>query len=107
MLFLSGALLLGRMIAVVDHFNVDRFENFHVIPGAIDTRSSACRRRRWQRCWRRVRCRSTRPASTACSRCPILARRQRQAFASVDDLRRVRFIGAATVKRLRPFVSTD
>ena len=28
-------------------------------------------------------------------------------FASVDDLRRVRFIGAATVKRLRPFVSTD
>ena len=27
--------------------------------------------------------------------------------ASVDDLRRVRFISAATVKRLRPFVSTD
>ena len=36
MLFLSGALLLGTTVVVVDHFNADRFENFHVIPGAID-----------------------------------------------------------------------
>jgi hypothetical protein len=35
-LFLSGALLLGTTVVVVDHFNADRFENFHVIPGAID-----------------------------------------------------------------------
>lgn len=35
-LFLSGALLLGTMVAVVDHFNADRFEDFQVIAGAVD-----------------------------------------------------------------------
>ena len=112
MLFLSGALLLGTTVAVVDHFNADRFENFHVIPGAIDVPKApvaavleAGPLSINQASVDRLQSLPHIGPKTAAA---IVEYRQAHGpFASVDDLRRVRGIGAATVKRLRPFVSTD
>jgi competence protein ComEA len=111
-LFLSGALLLGTMVAVVDHFNADRFEDFSSHrrrrrrarragdPGAADRTASIN-----QAGVDRLQSLPQIGPKTAAA---IVEYRQAHGpFATVDDLRRVRGIGAATVKRLRTLVSTD
>lgn len=33
--FLSGALLVGTAVSIVDHYDAQRFEEFHVVAGAV------------------------------------------------------------------------
>ncbi len=111
-LFLSGALLLGTMVAVVDHFNADRFEDFHVIAGAVDVPvalEAAVPRTRVLSINRAGvdRLQSLPQIGPKTAAAIVEYRQAHGPFATVDDLRRVRGIGAATVQRLRTLVSTD
>lgn len=110
MLLLSGALIVGTGVSILDHLDDQRFADFHVIPQAVEVP-------------RAVELTPQGPVvlnvadAEALERLPhvgpktaaaiVESRRVDGPFASVDDLQRVSGIGAATVERLRPLVTTD
>ena len=119
-LFLSGTLLVGTAVALLDHLDADRFEDFHVMSGAVAVPIQG----------EPVGAESASgpvpgPALLSINRADverlqllpqvgpktaaaIVAYRQVHGpFGSVDDLRQVRGIGVATIERLRLLVSTD
>jgi len=115
-LFLSGTLLVGAAVAVLDHLDADRFEDFHVMSGAVavpvqgepvgaESVSGPALLSINRADVERLQLLPQVGPKTAAA---IVAYRQEHGpFGSVDDLRQVRGIGVATVERLRLLVSTD
>ena len=114
MLFLSGALLVGSAVAVVDHHRPDRLEDFHVVPQAVEVPPPApesvvhlpppivsinqAARTELE----------SLPHIGPKTAAAIIAHREANGpFAAVDDLTAVRGIGPRTVERLRPLVTAD
>lgn len=110
-LFLSAALLVGTRVAIIDHLDAERFEDFHVVVGAVEAPSVP------------VAAVATGPLAInradaeQLQSLPYIGPRMAAAiieyrqvhgpFSSVDDLNRVSGIGVATVERLRLLVSMD
>lgn len=110
-LFLSAALLVGTGVAIIDHLDAERFEDFHVVVGAVEAPSVP------------VAAEATGPLAInradaeQLQSLPYIGPRMAAAiieyrqvhgpFSSVDDLNRVSGIGVATVERLRLLVSMD
>ena len=112
-LFLSAALLVGTGVAIIDHLDAERFEDFHVVVGAVEAPSVP------------VPVAAVATGPLAINRAdaeqlqslPYIGPRMAAAiieyrqvhgpFSSVDDLNRVSGIGVATVERLRLLVSMD
>lgn len=110
-LFLSAALLVGTGVAIIDHLDAERFEDFHVVVGAVEAPSVP------------VAAVATGPLAInradaeQLQSLPYIGPRMAAAiieyrqvhgpFSSVDDLNRVSGIGVATVERLRLLVSMD
>ena len=110
-LFLSAALLVGIGVAIIDHLDAERFEDFHVVVGAVEAPSVP------------VAAVATGPLAInradaeQLQSLPYIGPRMAAAiieyrqvhgpFSSVDDLNRVSGIGVATVERLRLLVSMD
>jgi competence ComEA-like helix-hairpin-helix protein len=117
-LFLSGTLLVGTAVAVLDHLDDDQFEDFHVISAAVAVPEPA----------------SVADGEVVADLAPevlsinradveqlqslphigpktagaiVEYRKAHGPFVAVDDLRQVRGIGVATVERLRALVSID
>ena len=113
-LFLTGALLVGTGVAVVDHFRPERLEDFHVVRGAVEVPPAAV-----------VEAAPETPQIVAVNRASaaeleqlpnvgpktaaaIIAHRDAHGpFVDADDLTAVPGIGRRTVDRLRPLISTD
>ncbi|MDA0335186.1 MAG: ComEA family DNA-binding protein [bacterium] len=111
-LFLSGTLLLGTAVAIVDHFKAEQFEDFHVVAAAvaIPVQDSTAIEAAGPLSLNRADAERLQelPHIGPKTAAAIVEYRQTHGpFASVDDLRHVRGIGAATVARLRTLVSTD
>jgi len=123
-LLLSGTLLVGTAVAVLDHFDAEQFEDFHVISGAVAV----------PRLGEPTGADPASPSGFGPASGPELLsinkadagrlqslpkigpktvaaiveyRQVHGPFGSVDDLRQVRGIGVATIERLRMLVSTD
>jgi|TARA_B100000809_G_scaffold230259_1_gene244451 competence protein ComEA len=110
-LFLSAALLVGTGVAIIDHLDAERFEDFHVVVGAVEAPSVP------------VAAVATGPLAInradaeQLQSLPYIGPKMAAAiieyrqvhgpFSSVDDLNRVSGIGVATVERLRLLVSMD
>ena len=113
-LFLSGALLVGSAVAVVDRYHPDRLEDFHVVRDAVEVPPPAPE----AVVHLPPRIVSINHATQAeleslphvgpKTAAAIIAHRQAHGpFAAVDDLTAVRGIGPRTVQRLRPLVKAD
>ena len=113
-LFLSGALLVGSAVAVVDHHRPDRLEDFHVVPQAVEVPPPApesvvhlpppivsinqATRTELE----------SLPHIGPKTAAAIIAHREANGpFAAIDDLTAVKGIGPRTVERLRPLVTAD
>jgi len=110
-LFLSAALLVGTGVAIIDHLDAERFEDFHVVVGAVEAPSVP------------VAAVATGPLAInradaeQLQSLPYIGPKMAAAiieyrqvhgpFSSVDELNRVSGIGVATVERLRLLVSMD
>jgi competence protein ComEA len=104
-------LLVGTGVAIIDHLDAERFEDFHVVVGAVEAPSVP------------VAAVATGPLAInradaeQLQSLPYIGPRMAAAiieyrqvhgpFSSVDDLNRVSGIGVATVERLRLLVSMD
>ena len=114
MLFLSGALLVGSAVAVVDHYRPDRLENFHVVREAVEVPPPAPEAI-VHLPPRIVSINHATPAELESlphigpkTAAAIIGHREAKGpFASVDDLTAVKGIGRRTVERLRPLVTAD
>lgn len=111
LLFLSGALLVGTSVAVLDHFNGPVFEDFHVIPNAVavpaqpDDPVASGPVSINQADVERLRTLPHIGPKTATA--IVEYRRANGPFQSIDALAQVRGIGSATVERLRPLVTIE
>lgn len=119
LLFLSAALLLGTGIAVVDRYDPEAMEEFHVIEAAVEAPSAAVAADR-------------RPPPPPASAAPvavnsatsaqlqtlpsigpktaarIIAFRERNGpFSRLEDLLEVKGIGPATLEKIRPAVTLN
>jgi competence protein ComEA len=108
--FLSGALLVGTAVSIVDHYDAQRFEEFHVVVGAVAVPDVA-----------RVEVPAKGPVPINQARAEQLQslphigpktaavivdyRQKHGKFSTVEQLSRVRGIGATTVERLKDHVS--
>ncbi|HJP30030.1 MAG TPA: ComEA family DNA-binding protein [Candidatus Latescibacteria bacterium] len=111
-LFLSGALLVGTGVACLDYLDDERFEDFHVIAGAVEVPSQpeAVQQEAGPLSINRAdaeRLQSLPHVGPKTAAAIVEYRQAHGLFTAIDDLSRVRGIGAATVERLRPLVSTD
>lgn len=114
-LFLTGALLVGTMVAVVDGFHPDRLEDFHVVRAAVGAPDPAAL----------GEAAPTTPSIVSVNRASvaeleslphvgpktaaaIVAHREAHGpFVDAGDLTAVTGIGRRTVERLRPLITTD
>lgn len=112
LLFLAGALLTGTSLAVVDYYHPSSLKEFAVVPRAIPipepvatpridsgpVRLNAATADQLQQL----------PAIGPQTAARILQyRRKHGRFKSVEELQKVRGIGARTLEKLRPFVALD
>ena len=114
MLFLSGALLVGSAVAVVDHHRPDHLEDFHVVPQAVEVPPAAPESAIHLPPPMVSINQATRteleslPHIGPKTAAAIIAHREAHGpFAAVDDLTAVKGIGPRTVERLRPLVTAD
>lgn len=109
MLFLAGTLLAGTAVAWIDRRD-DRLDGFHVMPQAVPVPAAVAPVDAGPVAINRAdaeRLESLPGIGPKTAAAIVDARAVDGPFSSIDDLRRVRGIGAATVERLRPLVTVD